>query len=117
MQQDPSSPEPRPLDYRPASADGRAGADTSIYALKTFIAFVLSGGLFSAVMLSTIVIPLAFKGHPDWAMAVGANLTVVLALSAAALALRRRPRYRGYAAGIWLGLGAAALLHGLCFLR
>ena|SRR5687767_12316548 len=110
-------PEPRPLDYHPVEPDSEERGDTSIFALKTFIAFVLSAGLVVAAVFAVFMLRMSVGPSPGLGLVLSVYLAVALALAAAAIALRKRPRFRGYAEGIWLGLGFATLLQGICFLR
>ena len=108
---------PQPLDYRDAEADAEAGADTSIFALKTFVGFVLSAVLVLASVLAAVLTQRSAGPGRLALLVILAYALAVAPLAVAAVLLRRKRRLRGWSAGIWLGIGFATLLEGICFLR
>jgi hypothetical protein len=79
------------------------------------------GGAMLSVMVIALSVPVAFAmGYANQAHSGavfwGVVLVAVAALNAAAFAARGSRRWRGLAQGLWIGLGIAVLLEGVCFL-
>ncbi len=110
MSQTPDDPpKPRPLDYaspEPAKLGGAILAACLTVLLVIFSVFL--GFAFTQDTRNTargIVVPYPYA---VWLV----ELALLLALS---LYLYRAPARRRFALGIWIGLGVALLLEGICF--
>jgi hypothetical protein len=70
-----------------------------------------------AVATATVILPLTVVGALFGSL-VGVVIAPLFAIAIAAVVasrLRRSQRTRAWAAGIWIGIGAAVLLNGLCW--
>jgi hypothetical protein len=83
---------------------------------------VLGGCLLSVVAIG-IAVPLAILATYDFVTRTRANAlawvfigAVAAGIGIVAWATQRSYRWRGLAQGLWIGLGIAILLEGLCFL-
>jgi zinc transporter ZupT len=106
------SPSP-PLEYAsPREPELRAGR----MALQAIVGCSLTCGLLMGGVFFGLLFAFASGGSTPYAIlaiAIGAMLLgAVIALGVQA---HRNPKRRGWAMGIWIGIGLAALLEGLCF--
>jgi hypothetical protein len=105
---DPQNQAPLPLDYRPPRDE-----PTDLH----FVAHAVGGSILTAVALvaivfGTILLCLASNSGAAW---IPCGLITVAALIGLSIVLYRNPRRRGWAVGLWLGVGLAALVEGACF--
>ena len=90
-----------PLDYAPPTR-GFAALEMTLGAFVTG-SVILTVGFGAAIvtgMVGTILAP----------------LFVAAVAGCVALALRRSPRTRAWAAGVWIGIGLSLLVHGICWI-
>jgi hypothetical protein len=97
---DSSSDSPPRLDYAP-EAEGRPALHLCAGAVAT-----------AAVILPLTVVGALFGGMPG--LIVGLLFPIAIAALVASH-LRRSQRTRAWAAGIWIGVGVAVLMNGLCW--
>lgn len=90
-----------PLNYAPPSR-GFAALEMTLGAFVA-AAVILSVGIVAAIALGTIG-------------AILAPLFVATIAACVALLLRRSPRSRAWAAGIWVGIGLSILIDGICWM-
>jgi hypothetical protein len=104
---DPQNQRPLPLDYRPPRDEP--------YDAR-FVAHAIGGSILTAaalvaIVFGTILLCLS-RGGAAW---IPCGLITVAALVGLSIVLYRNPRRRGWAVGLWIGVGLAALIEGACF--
>jgi hypothetical protein len=110
MNQDDSTQDPNrppPLDYRAREADQievsvRQAAGGCVLACAI---------LFAAFLVGIAMAARGAIGAPVLLVAIAAIVVVGLAVQS-----QRNPARRGLAIGIWIGLGVALLIDGICFI-
>jgi len=105
---DPQNQGPLPLDYRPPRDepyDARFVAHAIGGSILTAIALV-------AIVFGTILLCLASNFGTAW---IPCALITIAALISLSVVLYRNPKRRGWAVGLWIGVGLTALIEGACF--
>lgn len=108
----PNNLDPRqnePLPYRSVVDERRErGLPIGVQAFLSFIAtgvIICGGGLFAAIVTNS----------SSGGLAVVILACIGLAGAAAYIHTKAHVKYRGWAIGIWLGIGIVGLLDGICF--
>ena len=107
MSDQPNQP-PLPLDYFPPRDEIRD---------RRFVAHAIVGSILTAILLvagvfGTIILCLATNSSSVWIAPclLGVGLLILLSI-----VLYRNPKRRGWAVGLWIGVGIAMLIEGACF--
>jgi hypothetical protein len=107
------SPPPSPLEYASPQEGQLSGARMAFQAV---LSCALTCGLLMGTVFFGLLFGLAGRNGATYAtLAIVAGIGILAGFVAIAIAFQRQPRRRGLALGIWLGIGMAALLEGLCF--
>jgi hypothetical protein len=104
---------PPPLQYASPREDQLSGGRM---ALQAVLGCTLTCGLLMGAVFFGILFGITGRGSTMFAtIAVVAGIALLAGFVALAIRFRRQPLRRGLSMGIWLGIGLAALLEGICF--
>ena len=109
---DGSSDQPWPAGPGPPGAQPLSYAAADLGADRFYIAQCIVAAAVSAALVVGSGFAMLFLGGIG---IFAGPVAVAVLLITAALRLRRIPRRRGLAAGIWIGIGLAVLLEGVCW--
>jgi len=106
---------PPPVDYAPPPPKSRMVGQCVRAAFAT-------AGLLTVAVVGVMVVAFAQGeggGSTAWFpyVAIGGGVAALVLMNYVAYREYRNPARRGYAFGIWIGLGIALLIQGVCFGR
>ena len=94
-------PDPSPLDYQTPAAS----QPLSVWKV---LAGVVSA---AAIIAITVALSMMYLGLSGFLIIAG----VVVGLVVLAISMKRKPHGRSFAIGLWIGIGVALLMEGLCW--
>ena len=104
---------PPPLEYASPQSD-RLSAGRMV--LQAVIGCTLTCGLLVGAVFFGLLFGITGSGSTTYAtIAIIAGVALLAGFVTLAIRARRDPNRRGWAMGIWIGIGLAALLEGICF--
>jgi hypothetical protein len=94
------------LDYREGAADRPDDSGKQFFSGMVNSTALLMASVFFGTLLSI---------YKEKILGVGSVGVALLAVNIWAIFVYRRGRRRAYAIGLWVGIGVAALIEGVCF--